>query len=100
LELTSDRNQHAFSDWKKMQAIHVDGAFLTTKAALKHMYKDDRGAGAGYTVWCGTDSVAELVSTLSRLCMCALCTSSVRLANSFTAETASRASASAKKAAA
>ena len=26
-----------------MLAIHVDGAFLTTKAALKHMYKDDAG---------------------------------------------------------
>jgi 3-hydroxybutyrate dehydrogenase len=27
-----------FADWKKMQAIHLDGAFLTTKACLKHMY--------------------------------------------------------------
>jgi len=26
-----------------MQAIHVDGAFLTTKAVLRHMYKDNRG---------------------------------------------------------
>ncbi|MFG3757407.1 SDR family NAD(P)-dependent oxidoreductase, partial [Klebsiella pneumoniae] len=34
---------YSFADWKKMQAIHVDGAFLTTRAALRHMYKDDRG---------------------------------------------------------
>ncbi len=27
-----------FSDWKKLLAIHLDGAFLTTKACLKHMY--------------------------------------------------------------
>jgi 3-hydroxybutyrate dehydrogenase len=32
-----------YADWRKMQAIHVDGAFLTTKAALRHMYKDNRG---------------------------------------------------------
>lgn len=27
-----------FSDWKKMLSIHLDGAFLTTKACLQHMY--------------------------------------------------------------
>jgi len=30
-----------FADWKKMLAIHLDGGFLTTKAALQHMYKKD-----------------------------------------------------------
>ncbi len=30
-----------FADWKKMQAIHLDGAFLTTKAALQYMYTND-----------------------------------------------------------
>jgi 3-hydroxybutyrate dehydrogenase len=34
----------AFSDWKKMLAIHLDGAFLTTKACLKHMYAANGGA--------------------------------------------------------
>jgi len=28
-----------FADWKKLLSIHLDGAFLTTKACLKHMYK-------------------------------------------------------------
>ncbi|HEY2183412.1 MAG TPA: SDR family NAD(P)-dependent oxidoreductase, partial [Xanthobacteraceae bacterium] len=26
-----------FADWKRLLAIHLDGAFLTTKACLKHM---------------------------------------------------------------
>jgi 3-hydroxybutyrate dehydrogenase len=34
----------AFSDWKKMLAIHLDGAFLATKACLKHMYAANGGA--------------------------------------------------------
>lgn len=32
-----------FEDWKKMLAIHGDGAFLTTKAAYKHMKNSGRG---------------------------------------------------------
>src|SRR4029077_6049319 len=27
-----------FADWKKLFSLHLDGAFLTTKACLKHMY--------------------------------------------------------------
>jgi len=27
-----------FADWKRLLSIHLDGAFLTTKACLKHMY--------------------------------------------------------------
>lgn len=27
-----------YGDWKKMLAIHLDGAFLTTRACLRHMY--------------------------------------------------------------
>ena len=33
-----------FADWKRMMAIHLDGAFLTTKAVLPHMYA--RGSGS------------------------------------------------------
>jgi 3-hydroxybutyrate dehydrogenase len=39
---------YAFSDWKKMLAIHLDGAFLTTKAALRHMYPSGRGGTVIY----------------------------------------------------
>lgn len=41
----------SYADWRKVQAIHVDGAFLTTKAALRHMYKDDRG---GVVIYMGS----------------------------------------------
>jgi 3-hydroxybutyrate dehydrogenase len=32
-----------FAEWKKLLAIHLDGAFLTTRECLKHMYA--RGGG-------------------------------------------------------
>jgi len=33
-----------YADWKKLMAIHLDGAFLTTKACVKYMYKQNSGA--------------------------------------------------------
>ncbi len=33
-----------FADWKKLLAIHLDGAFLTTKACVKYMYKQNSGS--------------------------------------------------------
>jgi len=51
IQIVNPIENYAFSDWKKMQAIHVDGAFLTTKAVLKHMYKDDRG---GVVIYMGS----------------------------------------------
>jgi len=33
-----------FADWKKLLAIHLDGAFLTSKACLPHMYDKNGGA--------------------------------------------------------
>ncbi|WP_447922421.1 3-hydroxybutyrate dehydrogenase [Achromobacter aegrifaciens] len=51
IQIVNPIENFAFSDWKKMQAIHVDGAFLTTKAALKHMYKGDRG---GVVIYMGS----------------------------------------------
>jgi 3-hydroxybutyrate dehydrogenase len=41
VQIINPIDQFAFSDWKKMLAIHLDGGFLTTKAALQHMYQDD-----------------------------------------------------------
>ncbi|MBW6493180.1 MAG: 3-hydroxybutyrate dehydrogenase [Burkholderiaceae bacterium] len=37
-----------FSEWKKMLAIHLDGAFLTTKACLPHMQKSGKGGAIIY----------------------------------------------------
>jgi 3-hydroxybutyrate dehydrogenase len=51
IQIVNPIESYAFADWKKMQAIHLDGAFLTTKASLKHMYKDDRG---GVVIYMGS----------------------------------------------
>jgi 3-hydroxybutyrate dehydrogenase len=37
-----------FAKWKQMLAIHLDGAFLTTREALKHMYKQATGGSIIY----------------------------------------------------
>ena len=37
-----------FADWKKMLAIHLDGAFLTTKACMPHMQKSGKGGSIIY----------------------------------------------------
>lgn len=36
--------EFSFAQWKKMLAIHLDGAFLTTRAALRQMYKQNGGS--------------------------------------------------------
>jgi 3-hydroxybutyrate dehydrogenase len=51
VQIINPIEQFSFADWKKMLAIHLDGGFLTTKAALKHMYKDDRG---GIVIYMGS----------------------------------------------
>jgi len=37
-----------FAEWKRMLAIHLDGAFLTTRACLPHMYASGRGGSIIY----------------------------------------------------
>jgi len=37
-----------FIDWRKMLAIHLDGAFLTTRACMRHMYAGGRGGSIIY----------------------------------------------------
>ncbi len=39
-----------FADWKKMLSIHLDGAFLTTKACIPHM----KSQGGGAIVYMGS----------------------------------------------
>lgn len=38
----------ALADWKKMLAIHLDGAFLTTRACLQNMYQHNQGGAIIY----------------------------------------------------
>src|SRR5215813_2283243 len=44
IQIVRPVEQFPFFEWKKMLAIHLDGAFLTTKACLRYMYKANRGA--------------------------------------------------------
>ncbi|HVT50282.1 MAG TPA: 3-hydroxybutyrate dehydrogenase [Dongiaceae bacterium] len=43
IQIVKPVHEFPFAEWKKMLAIHLDGGFLITKAAMKHMYKDKRG---------------------------------------------------------
>ncbi|HMA08203.1 MAG TPA: 3-hydroxybutyrate dehydrogenase [Ramlibacter sp.] len=48
IQIVHPIEDYPFADWKKMLAIHLDGAFLTTKACLPHMYKSGRGGSIIY----------------------------------------------------
>ena len=48
IQIVAPVDQFAFGDWKTMLAIHLDGAFLTTRAALRHMYAQGRGGAILY----------------------------------------------------
>ena len=43
IQIVHPLEEFTLADWRKMLAIHLDGAFLTTRAALPHMYKSGRG---------------------------------------------------------
>ncbi len=51
IQIVNPIENFAFADWKKMLAIHLDGAFLTTKAVLPQMYAEDRG---GIVIYMGS----------------------------------------------
>jgi len=48
IQYISPLEELAFSEWKKMLGIHLDGAFLTTRACLRHMYKNNKGGSIIY----------------------------------------------------
>jgi 3-hydroxybutyrate dehydrogenase len=48
IQIVHPIEEFTYADWKKMMAIHVDGAFLTTRACLPHMYKSGRGGSVIY----------------------------------------------------
>ncbi|HKT64546.1 3-hydroxybutyrate dehydrogenase [Burkholderia sp. 22313] len=48
IQIVNRIEDYAFSDWKKMLAIHLDGAFLTTRAAIRHMYASNKGGAVIY----------------------------------------------------
>ena len=44
VQIVHPLHEFPYSEWKRMLAIHLDGAFLTTKACLPHMYKQKSGS--------------------------------------------------------
>ncbi len=50
IQIVHPTEEYPFADWKKMLAIHLDGAFLTTKACLPHMY----AKGSGSIIYMGS----------------------------------------------
>jgi 3-hydroxybutyrate dehydrogenase len=50
IQIVAPVEEFSFADWKKMLAIHLDGAFLTTRACLKHMY----AGGGGSVIYMGS----------------------------------------------
>ena len=50
IQIVHPNEEFTYADWKKLMAIHVDGAFLTTRACLPHMY----GAGRGSVIYMGS----------------------------------------------
>ncbi len=50
IQIVHPIDAYPYADWKKLLAVHLDGAFLTTRACLKHMY----AAGSGSIVYIGS----------------------------------------------
>lgn len=48
IQIVGPLDTYDFANWKKMLAIHLDGAFLTTRACLKLMYAQKRGGSVIY----------------------------------------------------
>ena len=43
IQIVHKTEEFPFADWKRLLAIHLDGAFLTSKACLPHMYGQKSG---------------------------------------------------------
>jgi len=48
IQIVHPIEEFSYQEWKKMLAIHLDGAFLTTRACLPHMYGSGRGGSIIY----------------------------------------------------
>jgi len=48
VQIVNPVDKFLFADWKKLLAIHLDGAFLTTRACLRHMYARGKGGAVIY----------------------------------------------------
>jgi len=48
IQIVAPLDEFEFASWKKLLAIHLDGAFLTTRAVLQRMYKQGTGGSIIY----------------------------------------------------
>jgi 3-hydroxybutyrate dehydrogenase len=48
IQIVHPIEEFPFDEWRKLLSVHLDGAFLTTKACLKHMYAAGRGGSIIY----------------------------------------------------
>jgi len=48
IQIVAPLDEFPFAKWKLLLAIHLDGAFLTTRAALRQMYKQGSGGSIIY----------------------------------------------------
>jgi 3-hydroxybutyrate dehydrogenase len=48
IQIVAPLNEFKFADWKRLLSIHLDGAFLTTRAVLRQMYKQGKGGSIIY----------------------------------------------------
>ena len=48
IQIVHPIEEFPLADWRKLLAIHLDGAFLTTKACLQNMYRAKRGGSIIY----------------------------------------------------
>ncbi len=48
IQIVRPLEEFSYDEWKKLMSIHVDGAFLTTRACLPHMYSSGRGGSVIY----------------------------------------------------
>ncbi|HXU59922.1 MAG TPA: 3-hydroxybutyrate dehydrogenase, partial [Verrucomicrobiae bacterium] len=50
IQIVHPLESFSLAEWRRVLAIHLDGAFLTTRACLPHMYK----AGGGSVIYMGS----------------------------------------------
>ena len=48
IQIVHPIEEFSFHDWKKMLAIHLDGAFLTTRSCMKQMIASEKGGSIIY----------------------------------------------------
>jgi 3-hydroxybutyrate dehydrogenase len=48
IQIVHPLDQFSYADWQTMMRVHLDGAFLSTRACVRHMYPGGRGGSLIY----------------------------------------------------